>query len=985
MVATAKIGTVSGDAPATSAYPEKDGATLKLPSSQSPDRYFPDAPKFHTPSFSLKRAGMEGFFSELPSSHPEILLLATQELAQQIGTGSDSLVTEAIKQLTTFTTNEWDILKKNEEILRLIKNNLAFAITASANNIELATHFLSDPASGGHDYFKVLVALSFIQSFDHESNLLSTFETEIFSILNKLNLPDDTECPSTLILMTLDTLKASPALAKSSFEWCKNHAEHSSQINKSVLTKLYQMMGQLDLKAAQSYFFSEAFAPLNRTLNPRTQKKQVYSSYYSHVGSAEELARLMGQHSVALRHHINQENNEWGRILEEGIRSNDILLMDVMGIGNVETDNSSYDPTGILQKNLALVHVLRILYHKVSNSWYDPLRHTSPQHLVRFLNPVSISASLNTRLPNSMYQGHHREFDDWLLLLEEKNPDFLKSLSQKIAAWIPQHMTLPIDIFFTEINETEFFQYMIEQDAAMPAYIQLISTLRSWTSGYHGRYLTRFSAFADQDEIRALSGEGITVQPEMYYSRYSHIMSGRRFEKSILPILKEALRPHKDRSGFGQNEVIALMEGFAKNSFHHYLPGWLLQIIDHPFYDETGQEDFNPMQMAFDLLGRSPFSHHQMQVLFNQQGYLNPIVTTASSKRLDILQKLSRACLKKLAMNEWMTSMENKRQHSSNKNNNIIPQIQPRHKLSAEKLARLHEKFSEFVPAPGSYRQYRQLAKRLISTENTTSIELILKAALNQKSVSFPKNAPLAPLIPGPVGQIITRQMLDKALANMTTVATKRRGTVFFSNLLLRWARHNGLDLGQVLNEALSQYTTPQALKILQEELAETDVELAHLRQEIARHQDQVQAGITQDESGKTWSEILNQTEALESKKQQLEKQRDQKLAEIKSDPGQVSDQALFQIINSVYNAIRKQYLKKILIAGGTKTAEVVENHLLQILLPQKNQQMEALMNAQNPFRQHLQSALKNTQTQIDFLFEVLVEVEQQENKRQAP
>lgn len=932
-------------------------------------------------------AGAERIFKyESSFQKSETLLLKTQEITRQLVSHSPPRVSAALELLAQYTDTEWAILANNAEVLELIASSLATGIDQSDVVLEMVTNLFMNADLQKHDCLKILVVIAFVQVFSNQTELLNSFEPEIFFTLNRLQ-PIAHKIPSSnFILMILDTLKTSGMSAPAIFLWCQQQAESKTTSGKTVFTSLYRVMEQISPGQAKDYFFSRVFAPLERDINPRENKKQVHNSYYSHVGAAEVLARIAGQRSIAIRHHINQENNEWGRILEENIRTNEVLLLDMMGVGNDKIGTETYDPTGILQKNLAFVHVLRVLFHKIYRVWFDPLKPPSAKQMENFLDEASLAAMINTRIPANLYQSHPQKFDDWLIELKKNYPEFLAMLEKSVTKQVPQNIMLPVDVFFMEINETEFYQYDLEPTAAMPEFIRLISMLRSWTSGYHGRYLTRISAFFDQNEIQSRLAKGESVSASSYYSRYAHLMSRKRFELSILPILT----PSKNQAGldlWSRDEALALIEGFEKNSFHHYLPGWLLQIIDHRFFDKNGQEDFLPMQMAFDLLSRTPFSRDQMRSLFQQHGFIGTDVRPGRfQKHQTLVQKLAWNCLKKMPPSDLL----NAPQPPQNRHQNIdkiSPQnisVQKHAQISNTRFTKLEEQFVEFIPAPGSYRLYKQLAKQLLASGNPRAISLVLEAALSKRTVSFPKNAPLAPLIPGPIGQIVTHRMLNQVLANMTTVTAKRGGSIFFSNLLLRWARQNGINLAQVLSEALSQYTTPQVLKEIQDQIVEIETSLIQLRQELGQLEEIKQADIPSNTAEDTYHETLNRLSSLEFKKQELEQKREKKLTEIKIDPLKASDQALFQIINSIYNAIRKQYLKQILIAGRNETAVIVEAYLREVLIPKKNQQMAAQLDTGENFRQPLQREIQTTQSHIDFLFDVLVEVEQQENKRQA-
>lgn len=168
--------------------------------------------------------------------------------------------------------------------------------------------------------------------------------------------------------------------------WCKKFLSEfesfdDSNDGRKMLLKTQRVLISLDGQAAQEFLFEQLFDPLETNFNPREDKQLAHNAYYAKVGGAEKLARVSGQKRLAFRRQLDQSTNEWGRDLEKRIREDAIFRLDVLqeaktalqsaGETSVQKIVSEYDPDGILQRNLAFIHVMRYIYsNRIS---FDPL------------------------------------------------------------------------------------------------------------------------------------------------------------------------------------------------------------------------------------------------------------------------------------------------------------------------------------------------------------------------------------------------------------------------------------------------------------------------------------------------------------------------------------------------------------------------------------------------------------------------------------
>lgn len=823
-----------------------------------------------------------------------------------------------------------------------------------------------------------------------------------------------------LIELVLDTLgdlsrslDTSQSLRHAGFEFCRcfyneftsfvdktssrEQQESDKQNDRRVILKTLNVMAALSPVAAKEEIFDAQFEELDPAVNPRTDKPLAYNSYYKHIGGAEILARLEKHDKLAFKRHLDQENNDWGRLAEKSIRENELFRLEFLKEAQASLDpgkavdmkavEKSFDPDGLLTRNLCYVHVLRYLY--LNRTLFDPIVITSPSFNSDYLESLNFEHILKRTLPSSHYENQAHDFDEWLLNLEEKNPDFVAKLKDTVRKAPPKSMRLPFQILFVEINETDIFQYALDPDKAPMAVLNFVGRIRSWTSGYHGRVLTRMQVFFDQDQIRheRTTNPENYKRPEEYFTNYATNVCKKRFEKTILPALREAESDGDSPSySYDAKEALLLLKHFDDSSFAAYLPGWIFHIINHRFISQDGHEDFTPMQHAFALLAKTNFPREDMLELFFKHGYFvdSDSIQPSERHRQKELKTLALKCLRQLK--------------SSNAKAIVFPETEA--VLIRRRIAQVGNKVVDLVPesfhklktqlsreriGPGDYYDYKCEARQLLKSGKPEAIQLLLEEALSEKTIDFPKNAPLAPLFKGLLGALVTNKVFENAILSIATSSSSSgkgiKSPINFSALLVKWGEKNHIDITKELTTAFASLKATPRIRELQDSII-------HVREQIAVIEKEMETLRTEKSYFEhTENEIPSELSTLDDRLDKLRKQKaelEKKLTELEADrnaaivalandPAFRSERALSQLITSLYNSIRKQYLKEVLITGGAITGRLVENHLENVLIPQKK------VLVQNPNGlpgTERRQALKDIEKRIAFLMDVLAQME---------
>lgn len=806
-----------------------------------------------------------------------------------------------------------------------------------------------------------------------------------------------------LVLDTLGDLSRSPETGKSlrgsGFEFCtrfydkftsfidkaspQEQKEFDKQNDRRVILKTLNVMAALVPTAAEKEIFDAQFRELDPKINPRTDKPLAHNAYYKHIGGAETLAKLEKQSQLAFKRRLDQENNDWGRLAEKAIRENELFRLEFLKEAHASLDpkkstdmkgiEKSFDPDGLLARNLCYVHVLRYLY--LNRSRLDPARISAPSLNSDYLESLNFEYILKRALPASHYEDQARNFDEWLLNLEEKNPDFVTKLKDKIQKAGPGGMRLPFQILFIEVNETEIFQYALNPEKAPTAVLNFVGRIRSWTSGYHGRILTRMQVFFDQDQIRRerTSNPENYQRPEEYYANYATNISKKRFEKTILPALRKAESDGNSVSqAYSADEAMLLLNHFDSSLFAAYLPSWVFHIIDHRFVSKSGHEDFKPMQLAFELLAKTRFPREEMHEQFLKHGYLRDPDSSSSFERcrqkelkmlaLKCLQQLKPSHAEAVIFPETEASLIRRR----------ITQIGTKVvDLVPESFDRLKIQLSRERIGPGDYYDYKCESRQLLKSGKQEAIQILLEEALSEKNIEFPKNAPLAPLFKGLLGAFVTDKVFENAILGIATSSSSSdrgiKSPINFSALLVKWGEKNRIDITKELTTAFGGLKSTPLIRQLQDDVV-------HIREQIAIIEKEIETlRFDVSELDERLDKLRKQKAELEKKLAELETARNVAIVSMSMDPTLRSERALSQLITSMYNSIRKQYLKEVLITGGATTGRLIENHLENVLIPQKK------MLTQNPDGlpdAELRQALKNIEKRIAFLMDVLAQME---------
>lgn len=925
---------------------------------------------------------------------------------------------------------EWQSLLDDADTALAIITTLAQAIKKEADSSSvrgpLANYFLnilSTTHKTYNNWFKSIVAMAFLMGMkDHphffidlivqlqkdnlpETEVIQTVSDIIFNHLNLLHeLKDhDTNYPHhvlvDIVLSTFGELanskEVSPSIKNQAFEWCKTfylkfetflnttHSQEQQVLDKTndrlMILKCQYVMSCLNPEQAESFFFHQLIKPLDTNFDPRIEKFKAHNSYYRRIGEAQNLALLHGFRSLAFKRRLDQENNEWGRVAEKIIRENDIFRLEFFkeahadikneGDSSIQAVLNSFDKSGLLNKNLAFLHILRYLYF--NRFPFDPTQQHSAPENAAFIDSLNLTYMIQYPIDATLYEKYAVDFDAWLLHIEENNPDFINQLKDTYLKLPFVSRSLPIEVIFMEINEAEVFHYYIDPDKAPMAVLDFVGGIRSWTSGYQGRTLTRLQPYFDQLKIIKDKEQNpqTYTPPEEYYKNYSYSMSYERFEKVVLPLLKEAEAPTGNLQLYlSTEEATQLLKYFDETIFSAYLPEWLFAMIDYPFQNEKDHFNIQPALMAFDLLSKTKFPKEEMERVFAKRGYLLPANSfpLEQQARQELIYKAAMRCLKKLP-NSKPHKITYEEKHSVLIRKKINRAGRNINELLPAPYAKLKKEFTKDTPLkPEEYFDYRKQSRQLLSSKRMEAIKIILEEALQDKELVFPPNAPLRPLLKGLPGLVVSEKQLNEALYKIaTTSSSSRKGLASllnFSAILVQWGERNHIDLTQVFTDAFTNYKVPPHIQNLQTQIIELDKKIRALQREIEQLQNK------NSFSSPKKSELLK----LKKQKEKLEQQRNLEIVKLSEDPNLKSKQAIFQMITYVYNEIRRQYLKEVLISGGAYTGRMIESYLEDVLIPYK----QRLLNQNvTDFRNWLLK-IDRVNQKIEFLMDVLSQME---------
>lgn len=915
---------------------------------------------------------------------------------------------QGIDILLRFSTGEWAVVLKDSDNVQALVSALASALSHDEAAKRLAELLLTDAPAPG-PLFQSVIAIAFLNF-----QTVGTLADVVFARLNALLTPVSERLYShaALIESSLDAFGAianaspetSPACRKA-FAWCRDfYAGFGTFVDPSatpeerarqkdddrrLILKAQSALSALSPEKARRIFFEQAFSPLDPSFDPRLEKKFAHNAYYRSIGAAEQMAVLSGQRKLAFDRRLDEENNEWGRVAEKAVRENEIFRLEFFKEAHAASDPealkrvretlSTFDPHGYLMRNLVFAHVLRRLY--VRRGIFDPTFVPDETFNAEYVASFDFAEAIHYRIPTSVYETDAKGFDAWVIALKRGNPDFFARLKAAVSALPEGERELPIDTLFMEVNEVEFFQYEIDPDKGPTAILDFVGPIRSWTSGYHGRVLTRVRAFMDQDRIRRdkAARPDSYKRPEDYYPDFAPAMCRERFELTILPILKAGENGSTlPELRFPASEAMLLLSYFDATGFSAYLPQWITFVIEHRFVNEDGGENLAPLRKAFDLLAATRFPRDLMRGLFERRGYLeDDAASPKKGARQAAVREAALACLKKLPDGEAI--------RPAYENGGTEPIRKKIRRAGAADIRILPTSYqdlkSEFTAetvGPREYFDYRRQARDLLKTHKIDAIRAILEEAISDKSLEYPANAPLSPLFPGLIGRFVTNARLEKALYDIATSGSSSNkglaSIIDFSTIMIRWAKRNRVDLTKVFTEAFADYRVPERVRELQDLVVETRGLIAEADRRIAslKTRRSLSAAFSSLPDDGTTEGSLEGWEArkkiLEKDLKRREKERDAAIVALSKDPSHMSEQALFQLITSIYNAIRRQYLKEALIAGGESTARLVETHLEGTLIPEKRRLLASGPDGV--------SALREIEKRIEFLTDVLAQME---------
>lgn len=888
-----------------------------------------------------------------------------------------------LELFSEISNEQWQVLLQDQSIIEAITQSLGNAI--KVQNWTFFRRFYHEPEKLGdgllaklsakrpqenHQWYDVIMVAALLRSLPKPSSFLITDYLDPLLATKKQR----NQLPSSIVNVILESFatlpkrNCAPNLLFQAFDWCCEFYQDfttfhdKSDLDRLAIARTQEVLMILNAEKAQSIFFQEALSPLSFDFNPRTNLALAHNAYYRHIGAAQNLAFLSGNKKLAHQRKLDQSKNEWGRDMENRMRKDEIFRIDTLNEDPLSPDR--YDPDGILKRNLAFIHVLRFIY--LQRDFFNPALDTADN--ASFLNTLNIEKTIAVNFDDAHYKNDAKDFDTWLIQLRKNNPVFFDTIADLVCV-VEKDIRLSFEVFFMEANEVETYQYYLDPREGPIALIDFIGAIRSWTSGYQGRLLVRMQTFFIQDKIKADKQKkpNSYKRPEEYDSDFAPFMTEERFEDAnfgILPLLKEAENPTLNaRLNFGVDEASKILFYFSQNGFAAYITDWLFYIIDHRFVDAAGNEAFGPLEEAFAVLSKTKFPRELMEKEFEKRGYWpSPSdVSSANTKRQSRLAVAANLCLSQLpSVNLRYYRFKDSPQQKTHSAITLTRFFDS--DPNAKRTQKMIDDFTHSRAQPGTYQRYRRQARRLLKTHDWEAIDAIVNAALHDVPVSYKTNAPLKPLFPGLIGHFITNDNLDKALHSIA-VGNSHDGddlkAIDFSAIMTRWAEKNHIDLNSAFGEAFQNYEVPPSISSIQDEIIA-------IKEEIA-----------------SWQRFRETDLAAEKRLKELHKeldlktrQRNRMINDLASQPQSYGQQAIIQVITSVYNAVRRQYLREILISGGEITGQLIESFLEDNLLPKKERifHLSTFLGDEETKKE-----LATLDRKIDFLIDVLSQVEEVE------
>ncbi|MBI2340178.1 MAG: hypothetical protein HYU99_07440 [Deltaproteobacteria bacterium] len=632
--------------------------------------------------------------------------------------------------------------------------------------------------------------------------------------------------------------------------------------------KLKKQVNGLILKDSDIHEPQDVLTALSMVLHeplPHVPRSDAYVQFYKRVIARQMLARRKEDGKLDRELERLQTMNQIGRELERMFWGNESFRESMLQGNEAELNRQFKENLDsrdrILARNFLPLAVMEYLYRAhAANAEGKPMpeyRNAYGQAWGRIdlgmqTGEIDLGVIVSTRLKNADYSDVEDAGFSRFLADGQETP-----ACRKILEWCEgQEDRLPFNVFWRQLNERELNDYIIDPKDARAQAITAIFILRSWSSGINGRI-------------------------ENYFAW---------------------LEGHDDPGKFTVTERLAFLEGFRHSDLKHLVPNYLSRFFADPnelvrqkafgIYAELGYPDAIARNFlgGGDLFDMPPESRRKPGAFMDA---LNNVTIPTEQKE---------GSLEETFLNQGTTEIIGTIVGFQNNRNDVSRFRGKKRRYEPEKLSvfRYQPPGGNLFPTTeGCFQRrlnrlqnpdedhpfaYRRLSRRLVNTGDERVVPVLVDVLMSEAPVAV-GDRPLYPLMPAldtllAIIETGKREVVEQGLVR-TISHTESPGPLaqVLPQLLLKWGRDNNVDVVLAFRKAVFQYDSG------------VNIEIERLHQEL------------EDEKGKNpWFVDENRIDQLESELVDLYAGEFRR--RVVAHP-----EALDQLIASLYNEVRRQYL----------------------------------------------------------------------------
>lgn len=590
---------------------------------------------------------------------------------------------------------------------------------------------------------------------------------------------------------------------------------------------------------------------------PDVPRTEAYVQFYKRVLARKILAQRRGDKKLTDQLEQLQVMNQIGRELERMFWGNSSFRESMLAGHEEELSRrfkSNLDSRDhVLARNLLPLALIKYLYH----NYVDSKSEGDDDYRAAWADIASRMEEGEIDLGFILY--HHLENPAYEDSEDDGFSRFVKagagmSAFDKIVRWSEgREDELPMSVFWQMLNDTELSDYIINGKEARSQALSAIFILRSWSSGVNGRL-------------------------ENYF---------------------DYLEGNSNPDTFTITERIAFLEGFRHSDLRHVVPHYLFRFFDDPnelvrekafeIYGELGYPSSGTRNFLGIHFGFPPETRRTPARFMKALDSLTLETENEGEIGLSPLRESTKSIIGEIvgySSDKNATRFFLKRRAPFEKAKTAPPVHLHEHGLRLPMSEACFEKKNEKLLSPDENKPfaYRRLAHRLSDTQDPRVIPLLIDAFLMEAPVKVGMR-PLYPLMPA-----LDSLLAIFGLGRRRTVEEGLVGTISHAqstgllaealpSLLLQWGKNNRVDVIYAFRKAIYEYDPGRNLEI--------EEAYFQLRQEREKN-----------------TESQNPDEIARIEEKLIELYGEELRRHSEQNP-----EALDQLIASLYNEVRRQYL----------------------------------------------------------------------------